>query len=291
MNLEQAFIKQIQPYFQLDQLAGALVILAKIVAIVLVAFILIKLIDRIIARSMLFKDGSQENFNPRLVTMAKLLQSITMYFIYFLAGLMILQEVGVKTTSILASAGIVGLMAGLGAQSLIKDVISGFFIITENQYAVGDYVQIGQLSGFVKEVGLRATRLADSGGEIHNIPNGQILVVTNLSRANRRATVDIKLPYSEAADRAIEVLKDIAEQAAKEMDYIKEGPTVLGITDFGDNSLVIRVTAMTEPLRQGDAERQLRSMIKKRFDEEIILLSLNAGKPSQRSDQPGSEKV
>lgn len=291
MNLRQALIKQFQPYFQLDQLAGALVILVKIVAIVLVAFITIKLVDRIIARSMLFRDGGQENFNPRLITMVKLMQSITMYFIYFLAGLMILQEVGVKTTSILASAGIVGLAAGLGAQSLIKDVISGFFIITENQYAVGDYVQIGLLTGFVKEVGLRATRLVDSGGEIHNIPNGQISVVTNLSRANRRAIVDVKLPYNEASDRAIEVLKDIADQAAKDMDYIKEGPTVQGITDFGDNSLVIRVTAMTEPLRQGDAERQLRSMIKKRFDEENILLSLNAVKPSQRSEQPGSEKV
>lgn len=287
MSIGHALIKRFEKYFQLDQMAAALIVLMKIAVIILIAFIIIKLVDRIIKRSMLVKE---EQFNPRLVTMASLLQSVAMYFIYFIAGLMILQEMGVKTTSILASAGILGLMAGLGAQSLVKDIISGFFIITENQYAVGDYVQIGQLTGFVRELGLRSTRLADSGGEIHNIPNGSVTLVTNLSRANRRAVVDVKIPYQEDIDRAEAVLKDIAAEAAG-LDYIKEGPSVLGITEFGDNALVIRITAMTEPLRQGEAERTLRSMIRKRFEQEDIRLSISAGVPRVRREQPGTEEI
>jgi small conductance mechanosensitive channel len=223
--------------------------------------------------------------------MTTLLQSLVMYIIYFIALLMILQELHVKTTSILASAGILGLVAGLGAQNLVKDVIAGFFMVLEDHFTVGDYVQIGSLAGFVTEFGLRATRLTDWGGEIHIIPNGQITQITNHSRSNRRALVDIKIAYQEEPGKVMEVLKEIAGEARDEMDYIKDGPTILGIQDFMDNSYVVRMVAMTEPLRQEELERELRLRIKTRFDAEKIRMQGIPGFIAAGKGQDGAKKV
>ena len=130
-------------------------------------------------------------------TLAGLLKSILRYVTYFTAAINILEIVGVKTASLLAAAGIGGLAVGFGAQNLVKDVISGFFIIFEDQYNVGDYVEAAGVAGVVDEVGLRTTRLRDFGGQFHIIPNGEIALVTNHSRGIKRALVKVKIAYEE----------------------------------------------------------------------------------------------
>ncbi|MGE5415398.1 MAG: mechanosensitive ion channel family protein [Acidobacteriota bacterium] len=245
-------------------------IVVKLVAIVVAAYVIHKIIDQAIVKAMAARRGGAESLNPRLATLTSLTQSIIMYIVYFVAGILLLQVLGVKTQSLLASAGILGLVVGLGFQNLIRDLVSGFFVIFENQYSVGDYVQIGALSGFVSDIGLRSTRLTDLGGEVHTIPNGQINTVTNHTRSNRKATVDIKIPNTEDVDRVISVLTEVAAKTAQDFDYIKDGPSVQGVVDLSDAFMVIRLTAMTIPQKQGDIERELRIRIKRCFDREGI---------------------
>jgi small conductance mechanosensitive channel len=172
----------------------------------------------------------------------------------------------------------------LGAQNFIKDIISGFFIIVEDQYMVGDYIQVGELQGFVNEIGLRMTRLTDWGGEVHLIPNGQIERVTNHSRANRQASIDVRITYSENLEQVMEILNQVVEQVKREFEFIKEGPTVLGIVEFGEATLLIRIVAMTEPMRQWELERVVRARIKQSFEMEGIKLPSYPGSPWVKGD-------
>lgn len=241
--------------------------LIRILLIILCAYFGNKMIDRLISRAVA---GSEDRLraNPRLATLTSLLQSVVMYIVYFIAAVMILGELNVKTSSILASAGIFGVAVGLGAQNLIKDVISGFFIILEDHYAVGDYVKLGELSGFVTELGLRATRLTDWDGEVHIIPNGQIMKVTNHSRSSRQATVDVIVPYQYESAAVFKALNGVTEKIASEFDYIREGPRVLGVTELKENHMVIRIEAMTEPMKQWELEREIRARIRASFEAE-----------------------
>lgn len=260
-------------FIKINGLANWPIIALKLVAILAAAYIIHKIIDRAIIKAMAARRSSTEALNPRLATLTSLTQSIIMYIIYFVAGVLLLQELGVKTQSLMASAGILGLVVGLGFQNLIRDLVAGFFVIFEDQYSVGDYVQIGALTGYVSDIGLRSTRLKDLGGEVHTIPNGQINTVTNHTRSNRKATVDIKVPNTEEVDRVISLLNEVASQTAQEFDYIKEGPSVQGMIDLSDTFMVLRITAMTAPQKQGDLEKELRIRIKRCFDRESIGVS------------------
>ncbi|MGE5372963.1 MAG: mechanosensitive ion channel family protein [Solirubrobacterales bacterium] len=247
------------------ELAG---VLLRILVICFAAYLINRILTRIIARAL---EGTNANntMNPRVATLTSLLQSIVMYIIYFVAGIMVLQELHVQTSSILASAGIIGLAAGLGAQNLIRDVIAGFFILLEDQYAVGDYIRIDGLTGFVREVGLRSTRLVDGNGDTHIIPNGQISKVTNHNRTDRKAVVDVPVLYQYEWDQIQRILNEIAQETSG-FDYVRQTPQVVGITDFTNDRMMIRMEAMTLPGRQGELEREIRAQIKRRFDQEGI---------------------
>jgi len=173
-------------------------------------------------------------------------------------------------TSILAVAGIGSLAIGFGAQNLVKDVISGFFIIFEDQFGVGDYITINNFSGLVEEVGLRISKIRDFSGDLHIIPNGEIKTVTNHTRGSMRALVNVGIPYEEDVDRIINVLTQICEDIKKSRNDVIEGPTVLGITDFQDSQVLITIIAKTEPMKQWEVERDIRYRIKKVFDREKI---------------------
>jgi small conductance mechanosensitive channel len=206
----------------------------------------------------------------RMRTLAGLLKSVLRYTVYFIAIVVILETFGVKTSSIIAAAGIGGLAIGFGAQSLVKDVISGFFIIFEDYFQIGDYVETAGVSGIVEEMGLRTTKLRDFGGQLHIVPNGEITRVTNHSRGNLRAMVNVKVSYEEDLDRVIKILEEVAEEIRQKRDDIVEGPTVLGVSDFGPSEAVITVWARTLPMQQWSVERDLRKAIKERFDREGI---------------------
>lgn len=203
-------------------------------------------------------------------TMSELLKNVIVYVVYFVAIISALTTFGVDIKTILAVAGAASVAIGLGAQSLIKDVISGFFILFEDQFAVGDYITIGAMSGIVEVVGLRITKIRDFSGDLHIIPNGSILTVTNKSRGNMRALVDMQVDYNEDLDRVMRVINRAIENIKNECEYIKEGPSIYGIVNITESVVTIRITAKTEPMKQWEAEIEIRQRIKSEFDNEGI---------------------
>lgn len=202
----------------------------------------------------------------RVETFNGLIKSLWRYVVIFVAILMILREF-VDITPILAGAGIVGLAVGFGAQSLVKDIITGLFIIIEDQFAVGDYISTGPYSGIVEQVGLRVTRLRDFGGQLHIIPNSKIETVTNFSDGPQRSLIDVSVAYEHNIDSVLEILREECERFSGEYPQVKEGPTVLGVVDLEDSGVVIRIIARVEPMQQWFIERELRRKIKNRLDE------------------------
>jgi small conductance mechanosensitive channel len=244
--------------------------IVKVLFIVISATLVIKVGSGAIDRLFTMRFKRMPVDESRMRTLAGLLKSVLRYTVYFIAIVVILETFGVKTSSIIAAAGIGGLAIGFGAQSLVKDVISGFFIIFEDYFQIGDYVETAGVSGIVEEMGLRTTKLRDFGGQLHIVPNGEITRVTNHSRGNLRAMVNVKVSYEEDLDRVIKILEEVAEEIRQKRDDIVEGPTVLGVSDFGPSEAVITVWARTLPMQQWSVERDLRKAIKERFDREGI---------------------
>lgn len=201
----------------------------------------------------------------RLETLRGLVDSILRYLVYFVAGVTILDTLGIGVTSVLAGAGIVGLAVGFGAQNLVKDVITGFFIIFEDQYTIGEYISIAGVSGIVQEIGLRVTKIKAFAGDLYIIPNGNISQVTNYSRGNMRALIDISIAYEEDLDRALSVLEGTSRDLADQMPEIVEGPQVLGVVDLSEYGVVVRVIAQARPMYQWGVERRLRQAYKEAF--------------------------
>ncbi|WP_434510922.1 mechanosensitive ion channel family protein [Desulfitobacterium sp. AusDCA] len=200
-------------------------------------------------------------------TLFPLLRSTAFYVITFTVIIHILQKVfHFETGTLLASAGVLGVAVGFGSQSLVKDIIAGFFILFEDQFAVGEYIKAGEFSGTVEEIGIRSTRLRDWGGELHIIPNGKITAVTNYNRGKMRALVDIQVSYDEDLDRAMEVMHDVCNEIQAEFgEKIVEPPTVQGVIQFGERNAVLRVVAYTITNEQWGLERELRRRIHKAF--------------------------
>jgi len=251
----------------------------------------IKIGDFIINK--IFRPREKLYFDERRVnTLRTLLRSVLRYAAYFILAFMILDNVtNGNIKGFLAGAGIIGVALGFGAQNLVKDVITGFFILFENQYAVGEYVTIGNgnLSGFVEEMELRVTKLRDWGGEVHFIPNGQVTTVTNFSRGSMRALVEVGIAYEEDIDRALTVMKKVAAEIAVDLkEVIVEGPDVLGVVALGPSEVVIRSVAKTQPMEQWAVEREMRKRYKEAFDREgieipypkrVMLTPLNSSDP------------
>ncbi|WP_352418769.1 mechanosensitive ion channel family protein [Proteiniborus sp.] len=199
-------------------------------------------------------------------TLAVILKSITKYVFYFIGTVSILKEFGLPIESILATAGIGGLAIGFGAQSLVRDIITGFFILFEDQYSVGDYIKTGNFDGIVEEIGIRITKIRAFSGELHIVPNGNIQTVTNLSRGSMRALVNVEIAYEEDVDRALIILSELSKKLSAENDNIVEGPTVLGVTNLGESGIQLTVIAKTKPMEQWAVEREIRKGIKDEFD-------------------------
>lgn len=209
----------------------------------------------------------------RAHTLGNILRHAVLIVIFFIALLMILGELGIQLGPLLATAGIGALAIGFGAQGLVKDVISGFFIILENQYRIGDAIEVAGVSGLVESVSLRRTVLRDLEGKVHTVPNGEIKIVSNLSKEWARSVLDVGISYREDVDQVIEILKQIGKELAAEEPWkgvLLEPLQIFGLERFGESELVIRVVVKTVPLKQWEVERELRRRIKIRFDEKGI---------------------
>ncbi len=242
--------------------------LLRIVLIYILARVVIKVVNPLVKRTL---SHARENISERRTkTLESLLLSVIRYVVGFAAVLAVLGELGVDTTSVLAGAGIVGLAIGFGAQNLVRDVITGFFFVFEDQFAVGDYVTAGGEGGIIEEMGLRVTKIRDFSGTLHVIPNGTVGKTTNHSRGNMRAMVDVSVAYEEDIERVLEVLERVSQELAETNEDIKEGPTVLGLAKLGDSDMVFRVLSRVEPMTQWGVEREMLKAIKQAFDREGI---------------------
>ncbi|MEW8955349.1 mechanosensitive ion channel family protein [Clostridium sp.] len=201
-------------------------------------------------------------------TIGEILKSIVKYTVYFFGITAILTVLFGPINIAFASIG--GVAIGFGAQNLVKDVINGFFIIFEDQFAVGDYVNIGDKGGIVESIGLRLTKLKDFNGDCHIIPNGNITIITNHSRNNMRVLVDIDVAYEEDIDNVIKTLNEVCEEFGKKNENIVEGPTVIGVTALKDSAVTIRVCAKALSMTQWECEANLRKDIKQALDKNGI---------------------
>ncbi len=242
----------------------------KIVVIFLTIKLLVYLINKLIDRTFENRKGDHLLTKQRANTVGAVLKTLTKYILYFLGVVIALEMFNINTTSILATAGIGGLAIGFGAQSLVKDIITGIFIFLEDQYSVGDLVQIGTFQGVVEELGLRVTKLRDFSGELHIIPNSSINIVTNKTRGPMRALVDISIAYEENLDKVISVLERVCEDIRISNESIIEGPSVLAVNALGEYGVDIRIVAKTIPGEQWATEREIRKKVKETFDREGI---------------------
>lgn len=211
----------------------------------------------------------QENERKKK-TIVSLINNILKYLIASVVILMILEVYNVNTSAILASLGVVGLVVGLALQDLIKDFVAGIFIIFDDAYSVGDIVTINTFKGEVISLGLRSTKLKSVKGEVFVINNGSITEVINHSLSNSVAIVDIEVSYEEDLNRVIKVLNEVSREYEKKNPDLKGEIQVLGVTNLGSSGITIRLTVETDSEKQYAIERNLRKIIKEKFDEEKI---------------------
>ena len=243
----------------------------KVLFIVLLAVVVVKIGKGIIRRVFTMKIRTKLRPSERREkTLKKLLENALAYIVYFSAIIAILSEFGIEITGLLAGAGVLGLAVGFGAQSLVKDVISGFFIIFEDQFSVGDYVRIGDAEGTIEEIGLRTTKVSAYGGEIYILPNGNISEVINFSINNSLAIVDIRVAYETDILRAESLIEQFIASLSVGYEELISPPTLIGIQDLAASEVVFRVTAETEPVMQWAFARKFRKDLKLFLDEHDI---------------------
>jgi small conductance mechanosensitive channel len=226
----------------------------------------------------------------RTRTLLSLLRSVGVVIIAVMALFMVLGALGVQLGPLLAGAGVVGLAVSFGAQSLVKDVISGLFMLFENQFGVGDVIRIEGVSGAVEQMTLRIVVLRDVHGVVHIVPNGQITKVSNLTRSWARVVLEVGVAYKEDPERVMEVLRDVGRELYEDPDWkplLLEPVEVPGIEMFADSAVNIRVTVKTLPLKQWDVARELRKRIKLRFDREGIEIPFPHQKVQFEGAHPG----
>jgi small-conductance mechanosensitive channel len=228
----------------------------------------------------------------RAQTMGSLLKSIASIVVFSIAMITILAEVGVAVGPLIASAGIVGVALGFGAQSLVSDFLSGIFMIIEDQYGVGDAVDLGEAVGTVEAVGLRVTRLRDVEGTVWYVRNGEIVRVGNQSQNWARTVVDVPVSHEQDLFQVQSVLKDVAHEVWEDEEFRKviiEEPEVWGVQEMTPDWITVRVTLKTAPLEQWAVAREVRQRIKARFDHLGIELARPARVVIHRD--PGSREA
>ena len=263
-------VEEILPYVRVG---ARIVSVALVFAIAsLLNTILAKIIDASIRRR-LRRDHHKVSEQRRIQTSGTILRSISKYALYFFASLIALEILGLNPTSLLAGAGFAGLIFGFGAQALIKDIMSGFFMLFEDQYAVGDYVKVEGCEGIVEDIQLRITKIRDFGGELHIIPNGNISKVTNYSSEGLRIWIAVTLDIREDLEKAIEGIQTSLDGMRGEFDGLIEGPTILGVEEVNELGSRIRIWAKGIPLKHWNIARQINKAIKTVCDEKGIRLA------------------
>jgi len=267
-----------------------------ILIIILLAFLTHKVVKvvtpRLVEKSITVRGRGRRakgEIAKRAHTLSGFIITATGIVIVIVAIFMVLSEIGIDITPLLAGAGVAGIAIGFGAQSLIRDFLSGIFIILEDQYRKGDVVRIAGIAGLVEDVNLRRTVLRDLDGIVHSIPNGEVKTASNYTKEWSRVHLNIPVAYGEDLDRVIEVLNRIGKELAEDETFgpmIINAPQVLRVDNFGDSAIELKVLGETKPLKQWEVMGELRKRTKKAFDEEGIEIpwphvKLYYGQPSK----------
>ncbi|WP_243278509.1 mechanosensitive ion channel family protein [Candidatus Sarcina troglodytae] len=259
-----------------ETIASVIFKIIMIVIIFILMMIAIRIANKFIDRMVKNQIESNHKFSmdeKKAKTIGILLKSLVKYSVYFLGITSMLSIVFGAISWAFASVG--GVAVGLGAQSFIKDMINGIFILFEEQYSVGDYVTIDNSKGIVKAIGLRTTELRDFNGDIYIIPNGSIQVIVNHSKGDMRVLVDIGIAYEADIELAISVINEVCSKYNQENPNITTPIEVLGVTALNDSNVNIRVIGETKPMKQWEAERELMKRIKLEFDKRGIEIPYN----------------
>ncbi|UCC78255.1 MAG: mechanosensitive ion channel family protein [Candidatus Zixiibacteriota bacterium] len=246
--------------------------IAVIIILTLIALKLVRIIPNKILATF-SKRATEDEAKKRVETLNSLLNYILSATVLGIALIMILGEFGIAIGPILAAAGIAGVAIGFGAQHLVQDIISGFFILIDDQIRVGDVVQTAGKGGLVEKVNLRMTVLRDLAGNVHYIRNGQIDIVTNMTQDYSRFVFDIGVAYREDVDEVIEVIKEVDESLRNDPEYkddILEPIEVLGLDQFGDSAIIIKARTKTKPIKQWRIGREFNRRLKMAFDQRDI---------------------
>jgi len=237
-------------------------------------FALKKFLPSLVRSSVVRTRGeSKEGIRKRTETLVSVFMGVGRAVIVIIVIFMILSELGINITPILAGLGVAGIAVGFGAQYLIRDLIAGTFIIMENQYRVGDVAKIADIAGLVEEVNLRKTVLRDLDGIVHHIPNGEIRVASNYTRHFARVNLDISVAYGTDLDHAISVINRVGQELTADEKWDKliiSAPQVLRVQNLGDSGIDIRILGDVKPMQQWAIMGELRLRLKKAFDAEGI---------------------
>lgn len=249
----------------------------RILLILILTFVFIKVAqlatERLFRRFRKAKRQADEEFRKRADTLSSVVASLLTLCIVIVAVITIMGQLEIPIAPVLASAGIVGVALGFGAQHLVKDVISGFFILLDDQIRVGDVVQIAGKGGLVENINLRMTILRDLAGNVHYVRNGEIDVVTNMTKEYSRYVFDIGVAYREDVDEVINVIKQVDESLRNDpqfKDDILEPVEILGLDQFADSAIIIKARTKTKPIKQWAVGREFNRRLKKTFDEKNI---------------------
>ncbi|PUB10993.1 small conductance mechanosensitive channel [Paenisporosarcina sp. OV554] len=271
MNIETTINKMKKLLLDEELWIDSGIIILKVFFIILLAGIVVKIGKIVIQKLFEVRMKAPLRYSERRQnTLLKLLQNGLAYIVYFAAILAVLSALTIDVTGLLAGAGVLGLAIGFGAQNLVRDVITGFFIIFEDQFSVGDYVRIGAAEGTVEEIGLRTTKLSGLNGEIHIFPNGTIVEVVNFSLNNSIAIVDVSVAYETDIPRAEELIREFLMELPDKYEQLVKLPVLLGVQNLAASEVVMRITAETMPMQHFAIARIIRRDLKIFMDEHGI---------------------
>jgi small conductance mechanosensitive channel len=246
-------------------LASAIIAIVAVVLWVIIGIVFIK-----ISKLVVFRIMRPDKHGVRALTIAKLLSNIVKYLIWFVVVIISLTELSIDITPFIASAGVVGLAIGFGAQEIVKDFITGFFIIFDQSFDVGDIIEVDGFKGTVQELGLRITRIRNWKGELKIINNGDIQTLINYSKADSIAIVDFGVAYETDLLKLQDLMEPLLDQIKNSYEDITDSPSFLGVTELADSSINLRVIAKTKPMQHFAVERGIRKDIVVYFKEHGI---------------------
>jgi len=252
----------------------------RIIFILLLTWIGLIVLGKLLTRIQhkLSERGQQEGeplseANKRIETLMRLVRQAAKLAIWIVVGLVVLREIGIDITPILAGAGIVGLAVGFGAQNLVRDIISGFFFVLENQVRVGDVAVVNGTAGIVETINFRTLVLRDLAGTVHTFPNGTVTTLSNMTKGWSAYIFEIGVAYKENTDRVSEVIAQVCREMRQDARFgllILEDPEIFGVDQLGDSAVVIKGRIKTKPIRQWEVGREFLRRVKLAFDEQDI---------------------